>query len=127
MIFWICLAALIGSVVWGIIDGWWETVPILLTVTFGIIVLIMGAVICFSNCDPDAQLEAELAKRDVLVYQLNNKMYDNDNDLGKKELMNEIREWNSDIAYCKSAQDNFWEGIFIPNIYDQIDLIELVN
>ena len=42
-----------------------------------------------------------------LTYQLENNLYDNDNDIGKKELMDEIREWNEDLAYCKEIQRNF--------------------
>lgn len=127
MVYWLCLAVFIGSVVWSIIDDGWLDAPIWLACVFGIAVFIMTPFVISNNCCLDAKVDKKLAERDVLVYQLDTNMYDNDNDLGKKELMDDIREWNSDIAYRKSAQDNFWTGIFIPNIYDQVDLIKLVN
>ena len=54
-----------------------------------------------------------------------NNLYDNDNDIGKKELMDEIREWNGDLAYRKAIQRNFWVGIYYPNIYDNLEFIPL--
>lgn len=47
------------------------------------------------------------------------------NDLGKRDLMEDIEAWNTDLAYRKQIQRNFWVGIFYPNIYDYFDFIEL--
>lgn len=60
-----------------------------------------------------------------LTYQLENNLYDNDNDIGKKELMDEIHEWNGNLAYCKKIQRNFWVGIYYPNVYDNFEFIPL--
>lgn len=39
--------------------------------------------------------------------------------------MDEIREWNEDLAYRKAIQRNFWVGIYYPNIYDNLEFIPL--
>ena len=49
----------------------------------------------------------------------------NDNDVGKKELVSEIQYWNSDLAYRKTIQRDFWVGIYYPNVYDQFEFIKL--
>lgn len=73
----------------------------------------------------DASVAKWETQYESLTYQLENNLYDNDNDIGKKELMDEIREWNEDLAYCKEIQRNFWVGIYYPNVYDNLEFIPL--
>lgn len=73
----------------------------------------------------DASVAKWETQYESLTYQLENNLYDNDNDIGKKELMDEIREWNEDLAYCKKIQHNFWVGIYYPNVYDSLEFIPL--
>lgn len=92
------------------------TLIALLISTIGLAAVYIGA---------DASVAKWETQYESLTYQLENNLYDNDNDIGKKELMDEIREWNEDLAYCKEIQRNFWVGIYYPNIYDSLEFIPL--
>lgn len=88
-------------------------------------VLVSIVIILFSHIGLDAKVERYNARYESLVYQYENDIYENDNDLGKRELMNDIQSWNEDLSYYKEIQDDFWLGIYYPNIYDQFEKIEL--
>lgn len=90
------------------------TLIALLISTIGLASVYIGA---------DASVAKWETHYESLTYQLENNLYDND--IGKKELMDEIREWNEDLAYCKEIQRNFWVGIYYPNIYDNLEFIPL--
>ena len=87
--------------------------------------IIMLMVIIVKNTNIDAYVAENQMRYEMLVYQYENDIYDNDNDLGKRDLMEDIQEWNEDLAYYRKAQDDFWVGIFHPNVYDQFEFIEL--
>lgn len=93
----------------------------------GICCFIMGAVIFGEHVSAPAHLEALKAEREVLVWEIENAVYyDNGDDVvGKKELYNQVREWNKALAKNKTDEKNFWYGIFIPNIYGDLEPIEL--
>ena len=102
------------------------SLPFLMIASVGFIVaIIMLIVIIVKNTNVDAYVAENQMRYEMLVYQYENNLYDNDNDLGKRDLMEDIQEWNEDLAYHRKAQDDFWVGIFYPNVYDQFEFIEL--
>lgn len=90
----------------------------------GICIIVSGIILIDSYGNTDAYIAEQNQKYKALVYQMENNIYDNDNDLGKKELYNEVRTWNEDLAFHQNVQDNLWFGIYYPNIYDQFKYIE---
>lgn len=88
-------------------------------------IIIMIISIIFANIGSEGKIAANQRRYESLIYQLENNLYDNDNDLGKKELYDEIRNWNEDLAEGKTMQHDLWVGWFYPNIYDDFEFIEL--
>lgn len=85
---------------------------------------VMGIVILVGNSGTDAKMEDLRQRGEILEYQVENDLYDNDNDLGKKELYSEIEDYNSTIVKGKAMQNDFWYGIFYPDIYDHLEPID---
>ena len=109
-------------------DGAWDAINIIslvLAITAFVLSIGLGGISIIARAGADAYLASMQEKRSALVYQLENDIYDNDNDIGKKELMDDIQSWNEDVSYRKKIQDDFWLGIYYPNIYDQFEKIEL--
>ena len=90
---------------------------------FGIIASVV--VLAINYIGIDGYIAQMNTRYETLVYQYENDIYDNDNDLGKRELMVDIQNWNEDLSSRRERQHDFWIGIYIPNIYDQFEFIEL--
>jgi hypothetical protein len=88
---------------------------------------IMLLVLIFSHVGVQANVDRMETRYDMLTYQYENNIYDNDNDLGYRDLVTDIQEWNEDLSYKKAVQKDLWLGIFYPNIYDQFEFIELAK
>lgn len=130
MILWIFIVVLVVSLVmlaisadrcWDVIGG----ISTLFLILSGILSFVFGAYSISVSAGEEGMLASMQEKRAALVYQLENDIYDNDNDLGKKELYSEITEYNCEIAEGKIMQDNIWVHNLYPNIYDDLELIEL--
>ena len=88
-------------------------------------VIILSSVSAANHIDSDGTAASNRQRYDALVYQAEHNLYDNDNDLGKKEMVDQIQEWNEDLAYYQQTQDDLWIGFLYPNIYDQFEYIPM--
>lgn len=60
----------------------------------------------------------------ALVYKIENtEVQDNFNFVGK-EIIDEVSEWNKEIREAQYWEDNFWFGIFWPNFWNELELID---
>ena len=132
MILWISIAITIISAIVSIISfnkfsNFWDvitSISIALSVLFFIISAVLGVIAVSASVGSESYLASMQEKRNALVYQLENDLYDNDNDLGKKELYSEIIEYNCDVAKGKIMQDNIWVYNLYSDVYDDLELIE---
>lgn len=131
MLFWIfvlmVVLGIVGMVVYDNtrVGEWCWSVSFAGIVAGIIAVAVSLCIIAINYCGVDGEIAANQARYESLVYQYENNLYDNDNDLGKKELLNQIQEWNEDLARNQENQDNLWIGIYIPNVFDQFNFINL--
>ena len=124
MLFWLFVIILVISLFFIILDFIDEFMWEIIAITMGICIIFSLCLIIGNCLSSEATIAKYNQRYESLVYQMENNLYDNDNDLGKKELYNEIREWNEDLACYQNIQDNFWLGIYYPNIYDQLEFIK---
>ena len=130
MLFWMTIIVMIlGLILFEILFGHdFEISCIISGVISGlaaIALLIEIIVLAVNYIGIDGYVQRMNTRHDMLVYQYENDIYDNDNDLGKRELIEDIQNWNEDLASRKEIQDDAWIGIFIPDIYGQFEFIEL--
>lgn len=130
MLFWLVVAALVISIIviaiknkisydYHIIVDVSEVISIVL----GVVILFMTVAICIGNFGADAKAAKYQERYDSLVYQYENEIYCDDNVV--YDLLTDICEYNEDLVYYQEIQDDFWIGVFYPNIFDQFELIEL--
>ena len=131
MIFWITLIAVVVFAVLAIVFfnswdfEWVSMLSTIISVLAGIALVVMLIVVIVNNVGIESSIESSKQRYESLIYQAENNLYENDNDLGKKELVNQIQEWNEDLARGKALQDDFWVGIFYADIYDEFDFIPM--
>lgn len=109
-------------------DNCWPVrygLSVLVTVILIFAVVIMGIAGFCVKINTDATIARCEQVYESLVYQLENDIYENDNDLGKKELYDAIQSWNADLAEGRVMQDNVWVGMFYTDMYDQFEFIDL--
>ena len=93
----------------------------------GIVAAIMLLAIAITHMSTPMDIAATEAYRETLVYEFTNDVYSDNGDdvVGKKELYNQIREFNAQVASDRRAAKDFWVGIFVPDAYLDIEPIPL--
>lgn len=105
--------------------GLFGIIGIITLLLSGLLSAIMITSALINNAGARGSIGAYKERYESLMYQLENNLYDNVNDLGKKELYNQIQEWNEDLARGKAMQNDFWFGVFYPDIYEYFEFIDI--
>lgn len=79
------------------------------------------------NVTKDATIAKYEERYKVLTYQVENfnTLYGSSAANDKKELLNDVQEWNEDIAYGLKMHTNLWKNWMYPIDYTQFKFIEM--
>ena len=143
MIFWLCLAILIigiGLIVIGCIDWDYKKNKLfdflydnddtlkfiggITTFISGFIMIIMITILCCMYIDIDARVEQSKETFDAITYKVESGACRDEFGLLNKEVIDEIQSWNESVIYNHKMQNDFWVGVFFPNVYDQFETID---
>lgn len=89
-----------------------------------IVILIMGIIMCCSYVGVDAKVATNKERYTALEYKATSGACRDDFGLLSKEVIDEIQDWNEDVTYYQNIQNDFWVGIFYPNVFDQFETID---
>ena len=97
----------------------------IVSIIAGIVLLIM----VISIIDVHSGLNGDIAKMNerykALSFKAESDFARDELGLLNKEIVDEIQNWNEDIVYRREMQDNFWVGVFYPDIYYDFKTIDL--
>lgn len=143
MIFWLCLAILIigiGLIVVGCIDWDYEKNKLfdflydnddnlmviggVTTIVSGFVMIIMLTILCCMYIGIDARVEQSKETFDAITYKVESGACRDEFGLLNKEVIDEIQSWNESVIYNQKMQNNFWVGVFYPDVYDQFETID---
>lgn len=129
MIFWLCVIFLLVSITVCIISNknYWDGLEIAsgVTTTFtGIAVIIMSIFLCIEYTTIDANIAKKEESYKAITYKVESGSCRDEFGLLSKEVIDEVQEWNKNIIYYQNMQDNFWVGIFYPDVYDRFEIID---
>lgn len=107
---------------------WLDTAAFIGTITAwmsGLIAVVMLALIVVSNICADGNRLSIQEKYKALKYKAQTGACRDEFGIVNKEFIDEVQEWNMDCVKYQRLQKDFWIGIFIPNIYDDFEVISL--
>lgn len=92
----------------------------------GVLAILATIIIGISaHTNVEGKAEALECERAALVYQLDNCLYMNDNNVGSIELFDKIGGFNSAIVKGRAASDNFMTNIYTSPKWWRVDPIDL--
>ena len=89
-----------------------------------IALIVMFILSCISYSDARATVSQLSQEYNALIYKATEKDFRDDFGILNKSIIDEVQQWNEELAYNQALQYNFWVGNLIPNIYDQFEFIE---
>ena len=91
----------------------------------GIILIIELCFIGYAYITADAEKAKCEQTYEALQYKAKEVYARDEMGIMNKMYIDEIQIWNREIVWNKEMQDNIFFGVFIPNIYDELETIDL--
>lgn len=102
-----------------------EAAGVIMTTLGGFAVCIALIAVIVINVNPTGKKMAMDAKRETLMYQLENETYKNDNNLGTTDLFSSIATYNGKVLAGRRGRHNLWISWFYAPYWDEVELINL--
>lgn len=107
---------------WNCWEGW-----IISGIFFLILTVILGIGAFNHNNFKDMYTEQIQYEYENLTHQLSNNYYNRLTYDGRKQLMDDILNYNKKILNGRAKHNNVWVGAFYPEDYESLPLIKLEN
>ena len=130
MIFWIFVFALCAGIVFSLIGNFnlldvLELLGWILTVVGAFAVSIMLVIIIISHILAPSYEAQNRIRYETLKYKVEAKEYRDEFGILNKSILDEVQEWNEDLTGYRVKKENFWIGIFYPNNFDGLKIIDI--
>ena len=123
MLFWsFIIIFVVGIILYKVFE--FELLGELVTAISGFAVLISLFLIIGEYTTMDSYLEKSREQYKAITYKIESDACRDEFGLLNKEVIDEIQEWNKDVRFYQNIQNNFWLGIYYPNVFDEFETID---
>ena len=123
MLFWsFIILFVVGIILYKVFE--FELLGELVTTLSGLAVIISLFLIVGEYTTMDSYLEKTREQYKAITYKIESDACRDEFGLLNKEVIDEIQKWNKDVRFYQNIQDNFWLGIYYPNVFDEFETIE---
>lgn len=86
--------------------------------------LVAGLILLLTQINVAAYRQVNAEKYKALTYKLESEACRDQFGLLNKEIIDEVQRWNVKVTYYKAMEDNFWVGIYYPDVYGDLGTID---
>lgn len=105
--------------------AWQDICSVLCTSFAGILLGVELVAIVVPHANAIGDRAAMEARRETIIYQLENKTFKNDNNLGTTEVLSAIADYNGDVLKMRAGRKNPWINWFYAPYGEDLELIDL--
>lgn len=124
MIFWLAVIMLIVGAIIAIKSNDWVDTGFNIGLLGFALTLILAVSIIVTYSTSGTRQKVLQNNQAAIEYKIDSGIYSDKMNLLDKDIITEVKNWNAELIMKKDYQRNFWIGIFIPNIYDELEIIE---
>ena len=126
MLFWLFVILFaIGVILQKVFEfEFFEDFGIIISALSGLAVIVSLFLIIVEHASINSSLEKAREQYKAITYKIESNACRDEFGLLNKEIIDEVQEWNKDVKYYQNIQDNFWLGIYYPNVFDEFETID---